>query len=156
MRSKLYQFMVNIWNRVVGLKNIWQKVKQHPILKRTPNVKIPIVYNQVIEDKQLAKDFNKTKAATVIDTGWLKCGKMKGGMVKFSYHFYYEFPEGSRSGKSGRQAVHQSVDMPIGSTKSDITKAMSKQIRDWVDAHYSESGDGQGINRAAVDLIIAC
>lgn len=156
MRSKLYNFMVSVWNRVKDFKGMFQKVKQHPTLKKTPTGKIHPTYEKVKDDKQLAKDFNKEKAKTVIDKDWLKCGKIKGGIVKFSYHFTFDFPQGSKSGKSGRQAVHQSIDVPIGSTKAEISAAIRDQIRDWLDQHYEQSGNGASRLTFGVDLIVAC
>lgn len=156
MRSKLYNFMVSVWNRVKGFKNMFQRVKQHPTLKKTPNAKIQPVYQQVEDDKQLAKDFNKAKAGTVLDKTWLGCKPGKGGLIKFSYHFQFEFPNGSKSGKTGRQAVYQSIDLPIGSTKSEVIAAIKGQIDDWLSAHYETSGKGLGRTSIGMDLIVSC
>lgn len=61
--------------------------------------------------------------------------------ARVSFSFNYDFPSRTKSGRTGKQTVHMSVDLPASMSKSEMLDALKEHVKEWMLDHYQDEGD---------------
>lgn len=151
--SALYNYIKSLMGRGKVIREIWQFVKKHIKLRNSRDDTIRNTIAKINVDKDAAKNFNRAKAGATIDKNFLGGNRKAGDAINVAFHFYFNFPSGSSSGKVGRVPVHLSIDVPLGATKGEINKQIRDMIREWMESHYGARPEGRGGIYFSVDSI---
>lgn len=73
--------------------------------------------------------------------------------VRVAFHFNFDFPSDSKSGRVGRQAVHMTIDVPAGTTKSELSAILKELAHDWIDNQYGGDRSDRNAIRITIDSI---
>lgn len=75
------------------------------------------------------------------------------GSATVSFHFQFDFTGARATSRSGRQSVYMTVEVPISTTKGDLTKQLQELAREWIAEHYQSDPEGRTNIRIIIDTI---
>ena len=119
-----------------------------------------------INDRYIKQAIARAKASTASST---KIGSLKpnqpiskslgtnnqgsGRTVRVAYTFQFDFSAGGSRKKSGRQAVHQMIDLPASMTKAEMLAEIQQMVQDWIEEHYGSDPEGRSSIRITIQSL---
>lgn len=121
-------------------KQITDSIKKHAKYKFVGTSVIKNTIRVVNNINRAAQRLSKGDSAKKLSSFLNKDSGKGDNTIHVSLKFVFDFPNGSTSGKTGKQTVALDVDVDAGLTKKQLLKILRQIVDDWIIANYGTSG----------------
>lgn len=115
------------------------------------NIKATI--SKIKESFTAATLFGSLKPTQQIKSALSRVSRTLSSTARIGFSFQFKFGAGSQSGKSGRQGVFMTLDLPANTTKRQALDNIQEKIQAWIEAHYQSDPEGRKTIRVTVKSV---